>query len=102
MRRLTFSTPGDLAPDSSEDLWVIARAKDGNVSGGLKGRTFYSWLFIDWLWVSSLARGQGIGGHLLARAEGAACERGRVRLRGTFSFQAPGYCGYMTAAKTVA
>jgi len=77
-------------PDNSEDLWVIARANDGNASGGLKGRTFYSWLFIDWLWVSSLARGQGIGSHLLTKAEGAARERGCLGAYvDTFSFQAP-------------
>lgn len=77
-------------PDSAEDLWVIARKSDGAVCGGLKGRTFYSWLFIDWLWVSSLERGNGTGGNLLAKAEQAAMERGCVGAYvDTFSFQAP-------------
>jgi GNAT superfamily N-acetyltransferase len=79
-------------PDNAEDLWVIARDSGGNVSGGLKGRTFYSWLFIDWLWVSSAARGDGIGGQLLNAAEEAARRRGCLGAYvDTFSFQAPDF-----------
>ena len=55
-----------VGPDNAEDLWVIARDGNGGVQGGLKGRTFYSWLFIDWLWLSPAARGQHVGIQLLA------------------------------------
>jgi ribosomal protein S18 acetylase RimI-like enzyme len=79
-------------PDNAEDLWVIARDGKGNVQGGLKGRTFYSWLFIDWLWLSPAARGQRIGVRLLSQAERAAQERGCIGAYvDTFSFQAPDF-----------
>jgi len=79
-------------PENAEDLWVIARDDDGRVCGGLKGRSSYSWLFIDWLWVSSLRRGHGIGGHLLAKAEETARARGCLGAYvDTFSFQAPDF-----------
>lgn len=79
-------------PDNAEDLWVIARGSDGKVCGGLKGRTFYGWLFIDWLWVSSSARGHGIGRHLMTKAEDAARQRGCLGAYvDTFSFQAPDF-----------
>lgn len=79
-------------PDDAEDLWVIARDGNGSVRGGLKGRTFYSWLFIDWLWLSPEARGQRVGIRLLARAEKAAQERGCIGAYvDTFSFQAPDF-----------
>ncbi len=79
-------------PEHAEDLWVIAREDDGSLCGGLKGRSSYSWLFIDWLWVSASTRGKGIGGHLLAKAEEAARERGCLGAYvDTFSFQAPDF-----------
>ena len=79
-------------PDSAEDLWVIARDSGGHAQGGLKGRTFYSWLFIDWLWLSPAARGQRVGIQLIDRAETAAKERGCIGAYvDTFSFQAPDF-----------
>lgn len=79
-------------PDNAEDLWVIARDSSRNVQGGLKGRTFYSWLFIDWLWLTPAARGQGVGLQLLNRAEAAAQDRGCIGAYvDTFSFQAPDF-----------
>jgi GNAT superfamily N-acetyltransferase len=79
-------------PDDAKDLWVIARGNGGDICGGLKGRTFYSWLFIDWLWVSPLARGHGIGSLLITKAEDIARERGCLGAYvDTFSFQAPDF-----------
>lgn len=79
-------------PDNAQNLWALAHDDDGNVVGGLKGRTFYSWLFIDWLWVSPVARGHGVGSDLIARAEEAARERECVGAYvDTFSFQAPDF-----------
>ncbi|CUX03959.1 Acetyltransferase (modular protein) [Agrobacterium genomosp. 2 str. CFBP 5494] len=81
-----------VGPDNAEDLWVIARDGNGGVQGGLKGRTFYSWLFIDWLWLSPAARGQHVGIQLLGRAEMAAQARGCIgSYVDTFSFQAPNF-----------
>ncbi|MQT15188.1 GNAT family N-acetyltransferase [Segnochrobactrum spirostomi] len=77
-------------PDNAQDLWIMARQGDGSLLGGLKGRTFYGWLFIDWLWVSPAARGHGIGARLLARAEHEAKQRQCIGAYvDTFSFQAP-------------
>lgn len=79
-------------PDNAQDLWIMARANDGGLVGGLKGRTFYGWLFIDWLWVSPTARGQGVGVQLLAMAEHAAQKRQCIGAYvDTFSFQAPDF-----------
>lgn len=85
----TFNTE-KAGPDSAQDLWIIARGNDQNPCGGLKSRTAYSWMFIDWLWVSPDARGHGVGAKLLAKAEDIAQERGCVGAYvDTFSFQAP-------------
>jgi GNAT superfamily N-acetyltransferase len=79
-------------PPNAEDLWVIARDDGGCVRGGLKGRTSYSWLFIDSLWVSQSDRGQGLGSVLLEKAEAVARERGCAgAYLYTFSFQAPDF-----------
>ncbi|MFB9950163.1 GNAT family N-acetyltransferase [Rhizobium puerariae] len=79
-------------PDNAQDLWIMARDDDGGLLGGLKGRTFYAWLFIDWLWVSPAARGQDVGVRLVAKAEDAARERRCIGAYvDTFSFQAPDF-----------
>src|SRR5258708_29975623 len=83
-------TAGKVGPDGSEDLWVIARDADGAVQGGVKGRTFYTWLFVDWLWIAPPRRGERVGTRLLQQAEDAARDRGCVgAYLYTFSFQAP-------------
>lgn len=70
----------------------MARDANGSLIGGLKGRSTYDWLFIDWLWVSSEARGQGVGAKLMKKAEDAALERQCVGAYvSTFSFQAPDF-----------
>ena len=77
-------------PPNARDLWVMARGTGGSVQGGLKGRTYYGWLFIDWLWVSPACRGTGIGAGLLAAAEKEALRRGCIGAYvDTFNFQAP-------------
>jgi GNAT superfamily N-acetyltransferase len=84
-----FSKAG---PDNAEDLWVIARDGEGLVKGGVKARTFYAWMFIDWLWVSNSVRGAGVGSLLMDKAEAVARERGCIGAYvDTFSFQAPGF-----------
>ena len=77
-------------PDNPQDLWVMARDANGSLIGGLKGRSTYAWLFIDWLWVSSEVRGQGVGAKLMKKAEDAAQQRKCLGAYvSTFSFQAP-------------
>ncbi|MDR6951768.1 GNAT superfamily N-acetyltransferase [Ancylobacter sp. 3268] len=72
------------------DLWAIARDGNGAAGAGLKARTFYRWMFIDWLWVSDDARGRGLGRALLAEAEAEARHRDCLgAFVDTYSFQAP-------------
>lgn len=79
-------------PDDAQDLWVIARDEDCAAVAGLKARTAYSWMFIDWLWVSSEQRGNGLGKQLLDMAEDAARTRGCIGAYvDTYSFQAPDF-----------
>ena len=78
--------------DNAQDLWAMARRNNGHLLGGLKGRTFYKWLFDEWLWVSADVRGYGVGAELLATAEDAARERQCIGAYvDTFSFQAPDF-----------
>ncbi|WP_054310028.1 GNAT family N-acetyltransferase [Mesorhizobium sp. 1M-11] len=77
-------------PYNHQELWILARDDDGSVLGGLKGNTGYSWMFVDWLWVSPENRKGGLGSQLLAKAEAIARERGCLgAYLETFSFQAP-------------
>ncbi|WHA41726.1 GNAT family N-acetyltransferase [Agrobacterium larrymoorei] len=83
---------GKAGPDNSQDLWVIARSPSGVAQGGIKAKTFYSWMFVDWLWVSSSIRGTRTGSILMDKAEAAARERGCIGAYvDTFTFQAPGF-----------
>jgi len=83
---------GKAGPDNAEDLWVIARDDEGVVKGGVKARTFYAWMFTDWLWVSNSVRGTGVGSLLMDKAEAAARGRGCIGAYvDTFSFQAPDF-----------
>ena len=79
-------------PDGAKDLWVLARNGRNEVQGGLKGRTFYGWFFIDWLWVADDSRGSGIGDRLMDKAEAEAQARGCIGAYvDTYSFQAPAF-----------
>jgi predicted N-acetyltransferase YhbS len=60
--------------------------------GGLWGRSYYNWLFVDLLVVPDRLQGRGIGAALLGYAEAAARARGCAGVwLDTFSFQAPAY-----------
>lgn len=73
-------------------LWIVARDEDGSVVGGLKGRSEFAWLFVDWLWIQADRRGQGIGRRLLAAAEAEAMARRCAGVYlGSFTFQAPDF-----------
>jgi GNAT superfamily N-acetyltransferase len=86
-------------PYDREPVTLLVRDAEERTVGGLLGLTFWGWLFIDWLWLSTELRGSGIGAELLRRAEGIARERGCTNAyTDTFSFQAPGFwerCGYV-------
>ncbi len=73
-----------------EPVTLLVQDEAGATQGGLLGLTFWGWLFIDWLWLTSDLRGKKFGGELLLRAEAIARERGCKNVyTDTFSFQAP-------------
>lgn len=92
-RLIAFSDPraGDRAwPDRA--LCLVIRGADGAVSGGLCGRFYYDWLFIELLFVPEDRRGQDLGSALLAMAEAQGRAWGAVGVwLDTFSFQARGF-----------
>jgi len=62
------------------------------VAGGLWGRFYYDWLFIELIFVPEDRRGQDLGSALLAMAEAQARAWGGIGIwLDTFSFQAPGF-----------
>jgi GNAT superfamily N-acetyltransferase len=79
-------------PAKHVPLWLFARDAAGNVQGGLRGQTYWSWCTIALLAVAKPYRRQGIGSLLLAKAERIAQTRGCVGIRlNTTSFQAPNF-----------
>lgn len=85
-----FSRAG--GPSNAKDLWFVAHDVGGTTVGVLKTKTFYSWMFIDLLWVLPSARGGGIGSMLMDQAEAIAREQGCIGAYvDTFSFQAPDF-----------
>ena len=70
-------------------LAVLLRDESGTVVGGLWGRTNYSWLTIEMLYVPAPLRGRGVGSALVRRAEAAGRQRGYIGINvDTFDFQA--------------
>ncbi len=82
------------APEGARSLRVAVRSADGELIGGLIGRTHAIpfWLEISALWVDEAARRHGIGRRLVERAEREARLRGCrfVRLA-TSDYQAPDF-----------
>ena len=73
-------------------LSVVLRGPNGDVVGGLSGRTAFGWLFVELLFVPESLRGQGIGRDLMHRAETEAVARGcHAAWLDTFQFQARGF-----------
>ena len=71
-------------------LALLVRDDSGEVLGGLYGRFFYQWLFIELLSVPEQGRGQGIGSRLMQMAEDLAREKACIGVwLDTFDFQAP-------------
>jgi GNAT superfamily N-acetyltransferase len=74
-------------------LLILTLANEqGQIDGGLWGRTSYDWLFVELLVVPEAARGQGLGTELMRRAETEAIARGcHHAWLDTFEFQARGF-----------
>lgn len=73
-----------------EPVALLVRDDNGEILGGLYGRVFYQWLFIELLSVPEEGRGLGLGSKLMQMAEELAQENECVGIwLDTFSFQAP-------------
>ncbi|VVN36767.1 Acetyltransferase [Pseudomonas fluorescens] len=76
----------------SELLALLVRDDHDVVLGGLYGRFFYQWMFIELLSVPEQARGQGMGSQLMQMAEDLAREKHCLGIwLDTFDFQAPDF-----------
>jgi GNAT superfamily N-acetyltransferase len=74
------------------DLCLLLHDEAGKAIGGLWGKAFYDWLFVELLFVPDSLRGRGLGAALLAAAEEQARGWGCHSLwLDTFSFQARGF-----------
>ncbi|UOR07072.1 GNAT family N-acetyltransferase [Hymenobacter aerilatus] len=76
-------------PGESQLLAVLLLDEQNTTIGGLWGRTYYDWLFVELLFVPEALRGQNLGTRLLQEAEQAARQRGCQHVHlDTFGFQA--------------
>ena len=79
-------------PVGLQPLNVLLRNGRGDIVGGLWGRTYWRWLFVELLYVPLRVRGGGLGARLLRAAEDEAANRGCFGVwLDTFAFQAPGF-----------
>lgn len=80
------------ADASFEEISLLLKDVNNQVSGGLLSHRFGSSIFIEILWVSEELRGCGCGSKLLKELESIA-EKSNVRviLLDTFDFQAPDF-----------
>lgn len=70
-------------------LCAFERSREGEIIGGLTGKTYWNYLEISFLWVSEAHQGSGIATKLMGAAEHEAHSRGcRHVVLDTFSFQA--------------
>ncbi|MBK5350971.1 GNAT family N-acetyltransferase [Pseudomonas sp. TH41] len=89
LRAYNTSKAGVTVP---EPIALLVRDEHDEILGGLYGRVFYQWLFIELLSVPEQGRGQGIGSKLMQMAEALAREKECVGIwLDTFDFQAPGF-----------
>jgi GNAT superfamily N-acetyltransferase len=79
-------------PTEPQPVAILVHDENGTPVGGLYGRSFYDWLFVEWLAIPREMRGRDVGTALMRRAEDLARERGCLGLYlDTFSFQARGF-----------
>ncbi|MBI0536011.1 GNAT family N-acetyltransferase [Roseomonas sp. KE2513] len=87
------SGPGSFA---SRPLSVLLRDEAGAVLGGLVGRSYSGWLYVELFHIPEAHRRAGLGREMLTLAEREAVARGCVGVRlETYSFQAPGFYARM-------
>ncbi|MFG0574909.1 GNAT family N-acetyltransferase [Shewanella sp. yb_14] len=62
--------------ETSQPLAAIARDSEGQLIGGVSGRSIYRQLLIEVVWVAKEHRGSGLGSRLMALCEQEAIKRG--------------------------
>ena len=81
-----------LGDESTLPLSVISRDDNGELIGGVSGRTIYRNFLIGVVWVDKKYRGTGLGRQLMELAENEAIGRGcLVSQVDTLSIQAPAF-----------
>jgi GNAT superfamily N-acetyltransferase len=79
-------------PPDRASLDVVVCGDDGEAVGGLLGHTSYGLFFLDLFYLPEALRGQGLGGRIVAVAEGEARRRGcSAAFVTTVTFQAPDF-----------
>ena len=70
-------------------VFLTVRDSENTIVGGLIGKTYVAWLYVQALWLPENLRGQGYGRSLMLAAEKEALDRGcGDAWLDTFSFQA--------------
>jgi len=71
---------------------ISARNGAGRLLGGLILQSYWRESYVELLWLSTQARGAGLGSRLLKEGEHQARRRGSLLIHlNTYSFQAPGF-----------
>ena len=75
-----------------KEVALFLKDAAGHTLGGLLGYSLGTWLHIETLWLTKVARGGGYGTALLRAAKDEGRKRGcRVVDLATFDYQAPGF-----------
>lgn len=77
-RALGIEVAAQFGPRDERTFALVARGEGGAVLGGLNGVIHWRWLYVAQFYVAPSARGRGVGGALLDRAERLARETGCV------------------------
>ena len=73
-------------------LGILLKDDSGNTLGGLTGRWYYGWLFVELLFLPEHLRGQDFGTAIMQAAETYARQQGLIGVwLDTFGFQARGF-----------
>jgi len=76
-------------PDPARRLALLVRDGNGKPIGGLWAVSYWSWMFVQLLYLAPELRRSGLGSRLLAQAEAVARRDGCIGIwLDTFSFQA--------------
>ncbi|WP_065187977.1 GNAT family N-acetyltransferase [Shewanella woodyi] len=79
-----------IGDEATQPLTVVAHDDNGELIGGVSGRSIYGNFLIEVVWVDKRYRGTGLGRKLMASAEVQAIGRGcKVSQVDTLSIQAP-------------